>query len=156
MCLLLCFIYFFRAEQKPQFSKTNSATDFFSRRRSAPEDFPASKTVSAMPTWIKNELDNAEHLPTYNSAAEQRLLTEIEQVKKRLHEQSLTFREHEKQLSILQKKMAELQILQKMNNFRTPNEPPPAYGGVATPRPKAALRNTFLPNAAKTRICAIM
>lgn len=130
------------------------------RRRSAPDNIPASKlskTETAIPTWIKRELNTAEFIPS-NSTAENRLLSEISRVRKRIDEQTLTFKEHEKQLGILHKKMSELETLQRVSAKVPPNEPPPAYGpSTGCEQSRLALkRNTFFLPDAHTKICTIL
>jgi len=135
-----------------------SAAESSVRRRSAPDNLPAttlSKTETAIPTWIKREL-SAEFIPS-SSTAENRLLSEISRVKKRIDEQTLTFKEHEKQLGILHQKMSELQTLQRVSAKAPPNEPPPAYGPHTGCDKRLALkRNTFFLPDSHTKICTIL
>lgn len=80
------------------------------RRCSAPELAAATEVQ----TWIRNELNNAEHIP-YNPlnestrsstlAAEQQIKQEIETLKKQIQEQNNTFRGQQDQMKLLQVKI---------------------------------------------------
>uniref|UniRef100_A0A915D7Y2 non-specific serine/threonine protein kinase n=1 Tax=Ditylenchus dipsaci TaxID=166011 RepID=A0A915D7Y2_9BILA len=90
-----------------RFATTQRMSPGHIRRRSAPEGTPPQKqsTGGSISTWIQKELDNAEYI-SYTKfmsgdldsntrstlLAEQRLLLEIDGLKKQLQEQSSTFR----------------------------------------------------------------
>ncbi|KAI1708403.1 protein kinase domain-containing protein [Ditylenchus destructor] len=133
------------------------------RRRSAPE------AGSSIATWIQKELENAEYIsyskmamgnmdPSTRSTlmAEQRLLFEIEGLKKKLQEHTTNFKGQEAQLALLQKKIQELQSLQRSTILQHPNEPPPAYANQSNNGAKPrTLKNPYF-SEAKTKVCAII
>ena len=105
--------------------------------------------------------------------SEKQLRTDIENLKKQLHEQKSTFKGHEDQMKLLQvriwiktylflDKLAELQALQRQN-FERPNEPPPAYPKTpaqsSTARKSSVkpriIKNPFIPEA-QTKVCTIL
>uniref|UniRef100_A0A1I8AWB2 non-specific serine/threonine protein kinase n=1 Tax=Meloidogyne hapla TaxID=6305 RepID=A0A1I8AWB2_MELHA len=143
-----------------------------SRRKSAPDNLSLSNTTE---TWIRDELDNAEFIPLKPQKliknqksfqlleSEQKLREEIIQLRKQLQEQKNTFNGHEKQMSQLQAKLAELkELINKQKEIEGGGlsylppiniPPPPEYPGKKLK--SSQLKNTFV-NKNVTKACNII
>uniref|UniRef100_A0A914KP54 non-specific serine/threonine protein kinase n=2 Tax=Meloidogyne TaxID=189290 RepID=A0A914KP54_MELIC len=162
-----------KPNEEPILSTKQNKTKI-SRRKSAPDNLSLCNTTE---TWIRNEMDDAEYIPykpqksmkresitTKQSSqlleSEQKLREEITQLRSQLQEQKSSFHGHEKQMSQLQAKLAELQeLLNRYKEIEEPsylppvNIPPPEYPGKKSK--SSPLRDTLV-NKNVTKACNII
>uniref|UniRef100_A0A1I8ADL0 non-specific serine/threonine protein kinase n=1 Tax=Steinernema glaseri TaxID=37863 RepID=A0A1I8ADL0_9BILA len=123
------------------------------RRRSAPASTSTDNTL--VEPWIQEELAEAENWAynrhTPNPVTEQKLLREIEELKKKLNNHESTCKNHAEEMNQLQAKIAHLNFVQQ--EMAIQSVPPPAYDSQTKQEPSNVKGSGV---KIGTRICTLM